>query len=505
VTRARRPTTARRTRSGPDADTAYAWRVFSATAPGIGLAGLNTSTMDTALSSVARHFDASPPQATWILLSYLVVNTAFILVLGRVSDMVGRRGVYLLGLATFAVAGLACGLAPSAGWLIALRAVQAVGAAAMITNVIALLADVFPARALSTALGLNTMVVSTTQLVGPVVGGAMVETFGWRAAFWFNVPVAVVSLVWAARILRRPPKRAHPRERFDLAGAVLSTTALASLVLALSFGGTKGWTSPLVVTAGIGFIMLLSAFLFVERRPHPLLDLRLLADREKSLAYLATFLMAASRMAVVLLIAVYLQAASSRDALEAGLHVTPAALGMAASSIFAGRLTRRFGARVLASTGIVMTMAGLIVIALCIDPDFTGAPLAGCLLLIGMGSGLFLTPNTTAIMLSVRPGQRGVANGLRSALQNTGFVLGTAGALAIVTGWLTDDEKRAAYAGTLSRMSDDNLGGLTTGYRVAFAVMAFVCLLALVASLLRSPPPSGRDGAVASPAREAVR
>ena len=148
-----------------------------------------------------------------------------------------------------------------------------------------------------------------------------------------------------------------------------------------------------------------------------------------------------------------------------------------------------------------MTAGGLIVLAVCIDPGFTGPPLTCCLLLIGLGSGLFLTPNTSAIMLSVRPDQRGVANGLRSALQNTGFVFGTAASVAIVTSWLTDEEKRAAYAGTLSRMTANNLAGFTTGYRTAFAVMALICLLALVASVLRNPPPTGRDDAVASPAR----
>ncbi|OLT23123.1 hypothetical protein BJF78_07025 [Pseudonocardia sp. CNS-139] len=471
----------------------YAWRVLSATTPGIALAGLNTSTMDVALPSVARHFDASPTEASWILLSYLLVNTAFILVLGRLADIVGRRVLYLSGLVLFAVAGLLCGLAPSAGWLIALRAVQAVGAAAVITNVIALLADTFPPRLLSTALGINTTAVSTTQLVGPLVGGALVETFGWRAAFWFNVPVAAAGVLWAARILRRAPPRSGPREPFDLAGAALSTLALAALVLALSLGPSSGWLSAPVLVPGAGFVVLMVVFVLAERRPYPLLDLRLLADRERSLAFVAAFLTAASRFSVVLLMALYLQAAGSHNALEAALQVTPAAVGLAGASLVSGHLARRLGARVLASAGLFTIMVGLCALALFTDPGFTGLPLAGCLLAIGIGTGLFLTPNTSAIMVSVRPDQRGVANGLRSALQNSGFVVGTALSLAIVTSWLSQEEKRAAYAGTLSRLTGDSLAGLTTGYRVAFATMAAVCALALVASLLRNPPPAGGE------------
>ena len=155
-------------------DLPYAWRVFSVTSLGVILTGLNSSTLDVGLPSVSRHFDASPTQASWFLLSYMLVNTVLILLFGRLADLVGRRRLYIAGLGVLTLGSLGCGLAPTAGVLIGLRALQAVGAAAIITNTTAQLTDAFPRRLLGTALGLNITVISAAQVAGPVVGGALI-------------------------------------------------------------------------------------------------------------------------------------------------------------------------------------------------------------------------------------------------------------------------------------------------------------------------------------------
>jgi len=437
-----------------------------------------------ALPVVARHFDASATAASWTLLTYMLVNTILILAFGRLADIVGRRRLYLFGLGTLTAASLACGFAPNIVTLDALRGVQAIGAAAIITNTTAQLVDAFPRNLLATALGLNVSIAAFAQVIGPLIGGA-VAGWGWRAVFWFNVPTGVVGLIWARMTLRKPRERPE-HEPFDVIGAVLSFVWLGGLVVALSEGGALGWSSAPVIGGGAVFAIALPLFVVLQlRRRYPLLDFHLFADRARSAAYVANFLLQLARFAVVLLVALYLQAARGLSPFEAGLRVIPVAAGMALVSPFAGRLVAYSSARVLSTAGLALTGIGLLGLALRLEPHTSDAELWVWLALVGAGTGLFMTPNTNAIMSTVDARRRGVANGVRSMMQNTGYVVGTALSLGIVTTWLPSHEKAEAYAGTLSRLGERSLADLTHGYHVAFVVLAAISAVGMVASLLR--------------------
>lgn len=480
--------------AGTDADRAaedrtearYAWRVLSVTSLGVLLAGTNTSTLDVALPVVARHFSATATQASWIVLAYMLVNTVLILVFGRVADIVGRRRLYLAGLGILTAASVLCGFAPSAIVLAACRALQAVGAAAIITNTTALLTDAFPSRLLSTGLSFNVTASAAAQVAGPVVGGALASTLGWRAVFWYNVPVGVAGLLWAMRTLRGDPPRRR-REPFDPVGAFLAFTLVGGLVLALSEGGALGWSSLPVIVGGALCAVSLPVFLWSQRRRRfPMLDLSVFADRERSMAYASTMLMSVARFAVVLLIALYLQAATGANPFQAGLRVIPVAAGMSLASPVAGRLALRYPARWVSSAGMAIAAAGLVVLAATISPSLGYPVIGACLLAVGAGSGIFMTPNTSSIMAGVESGRRGIANGVRSMLQNTGYVISTALSLAIVTSPLTPSGKQAAYAGTLSKLSLPALDDFTGGYRLALGVLAGACVLGMLLSLTRN-------------------
>jgi EmrB/QacA subfamily drug resistance transporter len=463
----------------------YAWRVLSVTSLGVLLAGTNTSTLDVGLPVVARHFHADATEASWIVLSYMLVNTVLILVFGRVADLIGRRRLYLIGLFVLTTASVLCGLAPNAPVLAAFRALQAVGAAALITNTTALLTDVAPPGRLSSLLGVNVSVASAAQVAGPLVGGLFASTLGWRWVFWFNVPFGVAGLVWARLSLHRDPP-AGDREPFDAVGALLSFSLVGGIVLTLSEGGAVGWSSPAVLAGAVVTLLSLPVFLLTQRhRRYPMLDLTLFADRERSFAYACTFLLAVARFAVVLLVALYLQAASGTDPFQAGLRVIPVAAGISVVSPLAGRLARRFATRWVASGGLAVTAISLAVLAVVIAPGASYPTVGACLLGVGVGTGLFMTPNTTSIMANVEAGRRGIANGVRSMLQNTGYVVSTALALAIVTSPLKPAEKSSAYAGTLSTLSPHALDAFTSGYRKAFVVLAVACAVATIASLSR--------------------
>ncbi|MEV7391364.1 DHA2 family efflux MFS transporter permease subunit [Streptomyces sp. NPDC091215] len=468
------------------------WQIQVVAGLGGFLAGVNTSTMDVALPTVSRHFGASASAASWTLLSYMLVTTVLVFVFGRAADLIGRRRMYLSGTALLTVASLLCSLAPSITWLIVFRCLQAIGAAALLSNITALITDAFPARRLPTALGINVTVAAIAQVLGPALGGALASGLGWRAVFWFNVPIGLVGLIWAGTILR-PGGARSGEESFDHLGAVLSALALGGLILALSEGGAMGWSSTPVVAGLLLFAAFTPLFLLVQaRRRHPLLDLSLFADRARSMAYLALFLMAMAYFAVVLLMSLYLQAAAGMPPYRAGVHVLYVALAMAAVSPVAGSLRGRFSARTLSSTGLVLAAAGLFALAAVIEPAMNSAALAACLVAVGAGVGLFMTPNTSSIMESVPAQRRGIANGVRQTAQNAGYAVSTALALAIVTSGLPGPTKQAAYAGSVTALSPHTLDLFTHGYKWALLTLGTTCVLALIASLSRGRGTSAR-------------
>lgn len=468
----------------------YAKLVLSVTTLGVLLTGLAASSLTVALPVVVRHFHASPRAANWLLLSYMLVTTVLILSFGRLADIVGRRRLYIAGLGLFTLASFAAGLAPNTGVLMGMRTLQAVGAAAIITNTTALLTDAFPPHQLALGIGLNLTIISAAQTIGPVVGGLAATLAGWRAVFWINMPVGVAGVVWASVVLRRPARRTG-RESFDLVGAALSFGVIGTLVLTLSEGGALGWTSGSVLAGAAGFLACAPLFLWWQwRRPAPLVDLSLFADRERAMGYLASLLVAIARFAVVLLVSLYVQATRGLDPFQAGLQVLPIAVGIMLASPVAGRLALRIPLRRLAATGLVITVVSLGAMALTVAPDRGYPLLPAQLFAVGIGSGLFLAPNSSSIMARVPAARRGIANGVRSMIQNTGYLTSTALSLAIVTSSMPAAQKAMFYSGDVRQLTGSDLGRLTGGYRLAFALLALLAAAALLVSLLRPGPPA---------------
>jgi EmrB/QacA subfamily drug resistance transporter len=467
----------------------HAWVVFSVTGLGILLTGLNASTLDVALPSVVRHFSASATAATWILLSFLLVTTILVVPFGRLADIIGRRRLYLIGLGLLTGASLVAGAAPDVAVLIIARIAQAVGAASIMANVTAILADAFRPSKLSIGLGANVTVAAVGLVAGPAVGGVVADGLDWRWVFWFNVPLGILGMLWAVPTLRELPRQGA-REPFDYAGAVLSAIVVGALVTAVALGGTHGWTAWPVVTGAITFIVGFPVLIWTQRRESfPLLDIQLFADRTRAIAFSVTFVIAFARFGIVLILSLYLQAAHGWSAVRTGLIITPTAIGMMIAAPIAARLARTISARFLASAGLAITAASLFYIAAELNPHTGATALVVVLGGVGLGTGLVMTPNTSSIMASVTAGQRGVANALRALMQNVGTVIGTAVSLAIVTRPLAPPDQAAAYAGTLSRLSADMLPAFTAGYHRALLLLGITTAAGAIASLLRNPPP----------------
>ncbi|ANZ25830.1 multidrug transporter [Rhodococcus sp. WB1] len=476
----------------------HPWRVFAATSVGVVAVFLSISGLTVALPTVTRELGASAAQSTWILLGYMLVTTALILVFGRLADIVGRRPLYLAGLAVFTVATGLCMLAPTAGWLIAARVLQGVGAAAVVTNNTALLTDTFPPHSLGRALGWNATVAAVAQVVGPVIGGAATAAFGWRGLFVVVLPVGVLAIASSLLVIPRGTRRRIEREPFDLAGAVLSTALLTAVVLALTPGVTS---SPWLPWAcGAASLVLGAVFAAVQiRRAHPLVDLTLFRNRGIALVLVAVLVNAVATYAVTLLVSLYGQAVGGISAVAAGLLVMPVAVGTVVAAAAAGSLMLRFTPRTLTATGMALNAVGLLGVTLMLSPDggSLGAT-APFLFVLGCGTGLFMTPSTSALMLTAPAERRGIANGLRSTLQNVGYLLSTALALAVATVGLSATARQAAYGGTLGTLGSAELARFVDNVR-AVGLALTVVAAAGVAVCLAFPPRNAAAPAAVRP------
>lgn len=469
-----------------DADRA-GWAVLVAASLGALLCFLNLSALNVALPAVARSLHASPTQASWILLSYMLVSTVCILSFGRLADLWGRRRLFLAGLGLFVIACAACALAPTAELMLASRIGQAIGAAGVMANASALVGDAFGRRKMGLALGVLAMVAALAQVVGPLAGGFVVSWWGWRALFMLNVPVGLGVLAWSWKVL--PQSAATPPERFDLAGAALSLVGIGCVTYALSMAGARGWTSTPVWTFMLAGLCAIGLFAGVQlRAASPLVDPSLFRDPGRRTAYAGILLLSMTQAAPLLLVALYLQACAGLQPSEAGLRIAPVAFGMLMAAPMAGVLLRRFRPESICVGGMLLAACALALLAVLLRPAIGAAQLSMCLWVLGLGIGSFVTPNNASILQSVVPQRRGIANGVRSTLQNTGIMVGTALTLSVAMAGLPSGAQRMILGnGGSPALSSVDVAAFGRGASSALAVLAVLCLAgaALIANTRR--------------------
>jgi EmrB/QacA subfamily drug resistance transporter len=447
------------------------------------LATVNSGTLIIALPDLERSLHTTLLQLVWVILVYMIVSTVLVLTAGRLSDLFGRKHAYVLGFVIFALASLGAGFSGSGTALIVWRVVQGVGGALLFANAAALVTDAFPKRELGLAMGTNTMVAAVGLVVGPVLGGALVA-ISWPWVFWFNVPLALVGAAWGWLVLHELSGRAEERG-LDLVGTAAYVVGLTGLVLALSKGGLSGWNNALVLGGFAAAAVLLPVFVLVERHGRaPMLDLGLFADRLFGAASGAAFINGLSRFALMFLFVFYFQGPQGQSPIMAGLELAPMAIGMLVSSPLAGVYADRRGSRTLAALGMVVTAAGLAGMTM-LQAHSAYVWSALWLALVGIGSGMFNSPNTAAMMGTVPVHRRGVAAGARVMLQNTGAVISIAFVMAIVTAAVPKDVLFKIFSGLTSGLSTQQLDPFISNMHLALWVLTGVSLLGAVVSMLR--------------------
>ncbi len=408
----------------------YRWYVLATVFVGTFMGPLDSSIVNIAIPSLGKDFSAGITTIEWVVTAYLLTTSVLLLSAGRLGDMMGHKRVYMAGFAIFTASSALCGLSAGIGQLVFFRVLQALGATCMLATGPAILTDTFPASQRGRALGMVAVSVALGLTVGPFLGGFIVGHLGWRWIFFVNVPVGLLALAMASLILKEGHAAAD--RRFDFAGSALALVCLLALLLALSMGGEWGWGSAeivgLLAAAAIAGLLFIAVERWVEE---PILDLSLFRNRLFSAANASALINYAALFVVMFLMPFYLGHALKASTQMTGIVLTAVPLATAIVAPISGALSDRIGSRSLSTTGLTVTALALFGLSRT-SPERGLLPVAALLGAVGLGSGLFQSPNTSAIMGSVPRDRLGVASGLQATMRNVGMVLGVALAGAIV-------------------------------------------------------------------------
>jgi EmrB/QacA subfamily drug resistance transporter len=447
------------------------------------LATINSGTLIIALPDLERSLGTSLLSLVWVILAYMIASTVLVVTAGRLSDIFGRKRAYVLGFLIFTVASLGAGFAADGTQLILWRILQGIGGAFLFANTGAIVTDAFPREQLGLAMGTNTMVAAVGLVIGPVLGGLLVG-ISWHWVFWFNVPLGILASIWAGRVLHELGRMDQTRD-LDLRGTALFVGGLTGLVLAISKGGLSSWTNPIVIVGLLAAIVLLPLFILVERRGRaPMLDLTIFQNRLFAAATAAAFINGLSRFALMFVFVFYFQGAQGDDPITAGIKLAPMAIGMLISSPAAGIWADRRGSRAMSALGMVVTAAGLALMT-TLQPGSPYVDSAVWLLLVGIGSGMFNSPNTAAMMGTVPAARRGIAAGTRVMVQNTGAVISIAFVMAVVAASIPKDVLFKIFSGLAKGLTDQQLAPFIHNMHTALWVLAAVSLVGAVVSMMR--------------------
>jgi len=471
------------------------WIVLGLVAVGVFMSTLDTSIVNISLPSIAGYFHAPLTGAVeWVIIAYLVAVAALLLSAGRLADFIGHKPVWIAGLAVFTAGSAACGLAPSLPLLIAARGFQGIGGSLLMAISPALLTSAFPREERGQALGWNAVIVGLGVSAGPSLGGVITQHFTWRWIFFINLPIGIAGLLATAWLLA--PKE-HGRElRWDVPGALLLGIGLAALTMGLSFGQEWGWRSPMLLgTLGLA-IAALALVVPVERRvKSPVVDLSLFEDRVFSSASLALVLSFLAMFAVSFLLPFYFEQLRGFSVELSGLLLTPLPLTIAVVGPISGRLADRHGTRWLTISGMLVACGGLALVSF-LDARSPFWMIVAALVLLGLGAGLFQSPNNSALMGAAPRERQGVAAGILAtcrvigqstsvALAGAVFALygGTSAGNALASGSQAGSQLQAAQA------------TFAHAFHITFLVSCAVAFIGVFASAVRAtqPRPAERE------------
>ena len=437
---------------------------------------LDASIVNVALPSIGKGLHFSDSDLPWVVNAYVIAFGGFLLLGGRAADLLGRRRVFMAGLAGVAVASLLAGFAATRGELIAARAAQGLAAAFISPSALSIVTTLFTDGAeRNRALGVWGAVSGAAGAVGVLLGGVLTSGLSWEWVLWVNVPVALIALALTPGIVPESRSEATTRH-FDAAGAVAITAGLSVLAYALLDASSAGWGSTKIVSLLALSVVLIAAFILIESRSKaPLVPLQIFRLRTLTGANIVGLLLGASLFAMFFFISLYMQQVLHYSPIHAGLSYLPLALTIIVAAGFGGQLVTRFGFKPILASGMAIIAGGLVWWShIAVHGSFLG-DILGPSLLVAVGLGLGFVTSTIAAVAGVEPREQGLASGLINTSQQFGGALG----LAILATIATSRTNHALASGTSTLPH-----ALTVGFQAAFLGGAVFAALGVVATLL---------------------
>ncbi len=461
------------------------WWVLIAVGVGSFMTALDGSVVNTILPIVSRAFGANLTTIEWVVTVYLLVVSGLLLSFGRLGDMRGHKPVYIAGFVLFVAGSALSGLAPSAEMLIVSRGLQAIGGAMLLANSPAILTAAFPAAQRGQALGLQATLTYLGLTTGPSLGGWLATRFSWRAVFYINVPVGLIAIALSLAFV--PRDRAPERtRRFDLAGALTFIVGLVSLLLALNQGDAWGWLSaPTLLLVALSVATLVTFVNLELRNPEPMLDLSLFKTRLFSAATASAVMNYICLYSVLFIMPFYLIQGRGLSPAQAGLLLTAQPLIMAIAAPISGTLSDRIGSRTPGTLGMLILAGGLLLLSRLTQSSPTSFVALG-LAVTGLGTGIFISPNSSALMGAAPRNRQGVASGIMATARNVGMVLGVGLAGAVYTTVLARNQAAGQATAIFNAVSS------------AYLVACAVALLGALTSFVRGSQQPGKSRPVSA-------
>ena len=443
-----------------------------------------------ALPSIESHFNVDLPTVQWVIVGYALAVSVLLLPMGRLADMVGRKQVYIAGLATFVVGTTLAGSSMNVIMLIMSNILLGAGPAMIQGNGVAIITYVFPGAERGKALGYYVSVVGIGAIAGPALGGFLVSALSWRAVFLINVPVGIIGII-AAMIILDKSRLVHgtqggQRPRFDWLGAVLSGGALLSFLLALTNGSRAGWGSAPIVAELLVSVVLLATFIWWElRTPSPMLELRLFKRKLVTMSVTAAWLSFLGLYSVLFMMPFYLHKVLGYTPYEAGLMLIPGFICMTILGPLSGRLSDRFGWRKLNVVGLALSATALLVLSTRLTEDTFIGLVIPLLMLQMCGTGIFESPNNSSILSAVERARYGVVSALTQLTRTSASVISVAVSTTIVVATMASMGFEPRLEAVSAEGGVEVAHAFVSGLRTTFMVLGSLVVVGMALSFLK--------------------
>jgi EmrB/QacA subfamily drug resistance transporter len=463
------------------------WYVMAAVAMGIFLATIDSSIVNLALPTLVRELHTDFPTVQWVILGYLLGLTALMLSVGRLADIRGKKQLYTTGFVVFTIGSVLCGLSPTIYALIGFRVVQSIGAAMILALGSAIVTESFPPEERGRALGISGTAVSLGIVIGPTLGGLLIDAFSWRWIFFVNLPVGIIGTLMAIRYI--PAIKPRGGQRFDIWGSLTLVAGLLCLLLALTWGQNIGFTDGRIVLLFMGSLLFLIVFLFIESHINdPIIDLSIFRSEKFSVGLVTGFITFFVIAGIILLMPFYLENVLGYDTRQVGLMLAIVPIAMGVIAPIAGSISDRVGTRPITVVGLLILLLGYVGLS-SLSLETTAWQYILLFFPIGLGMGIFQSPNNSAIMGSAPQERLGVVSGMLAITRTMGQTMGIALLGALWASRVSFYEGGMLDAGATEASALSQVGGLndTLHIVVVLIFLAFMIgLWSLIAERRRS-------------------